>query len=119
MMLPSYSQTSSSNCTVPCYTLRNAIKTKYDLDLSREKVIILRDSISLLNQGIFQRDTMLLNKKTEITNLKTNELKLKEESDENKKRGDSYKSEVNKQKTYKWIAIVVGSITTLCSLIFL
>lgn len=113
-----YSQKSSSNCTVPCYTLRNAVKTKYELESANIKISGLRDSIRVVEKVILQQDSLLLNNQIEIKNLNT-EVKCRDSIiKEDKDRSNFYKSEYDKQVRNKWVAIIVGSITTICSLIF-
>jgi len=118
MTLPSFSQTPSNDCVVPCSTLRNAIKVKYELDFANNKILILRDSLKVIDTIVYRKDTVIVNRNETIKNLNNTivqEQKLKEEE---KKRANSYKDEIENQKFYKWVAIVVGSVTTLASLIF-
>jgi len=117
MMSPIYSQTPSNDCTVPCTTLRAAMKVKYDLDLAQNKILMLRDSVSIMDSIIYRKDTIIVNKNGIIKNLNSSLVAQKGISDENKARGDFYKKEVDSQKFYKWVEIVVGSISTLASLI--
>jgi hypothetical protein len=118
MTLPIFSQTPSSNCTVPCVTLRNAIKVKYELDFVNNKISILRDSLNLKDSIIYRKDTLILNQNTIIENLNNTIIQEKKIIEESDKRVEFYKSETKTQKTYKWMVIVVGSLTTLASLIF-
>lgn len=113
-----YSQTPSNNCVVPCITLRNAIKVKYELDFANSRIGLLKDSVQNLQTTISKKDTIIQNKNTEIQNLNTNLIASQGQTKEEKKRGDVYEKETDRQKRNKWIAIVAGSITTLLSLIF-
>ena len=113
-----YSQTPSNNCVVPCVTLKNAIKVKYELDFAYNRIGLLKDSIQNLQTTINKQDTIIQNKTAEIKNLNTDLVASQGQTKEEKKRGDVYQNEVDRQKRNKWIAIVAGSVTTLLSLIF-
>lgn len=67
---------------------------------------------------IYQQDTLLVSKKTEISNLNQKVKYSDSCATENKTRAEFYKSEYDVQVRNKWIAIILGSVTTLCSLIF-
>ena len=113
-----YSQTNSSNCTVPCYTLRNAVKTKYELELAQNKISILRDSIKINQILDLQKDTLILNKESEIKNLNTIITEKDSTITADRKRSDFYKSEYDTQVRNKWISIIIGSVSTICAIIF-
>jgi len=114
----SYSQNNTNDCIVPCSTLKNAVKTKYELERSESKVSILRDSVKSMGKIIFEQDTIIQNKNGQIFNLNEKVRFTDSVSTQNKIRGDFYKSEYNSEVRNKWIAIILGSFTTVCSLIF-
>jgi hypothetical protein len=118
MISQSYSQTNSNDCIVPCATLKNAVKTKYELERAEMRISILRDSVKKMDKIIFEQDTIISNKNGEISNLKEKVKYTDSISVQNKVRGDFYKSEYDGQVRSKWIAIIIGSVTTVCSLIF-
>lgn len=103
---------------MPCATLKNAIKVKYELDFAYNRIGLLKDSMQNLQTIISKKDTIIQNKTTEIQNLNTSLIASQVQTKEEKKRGDVYQKEADKQKRNKWIAIVAGSVTTLLSLIF-
>ena len=118
MISQSYSQTNSSDCIVPCATLKNAVKTKYELERTETKVSILRDSIKIMNKIIFEQDTIISNKNGIIFNLNQKVRYTDSISAQHKVRGEFYKSKYDGQVRTKWLAIIIGSVTTVCSLIF-
>lgn len=118
MISQSYSQTNSNDCIVPCVTLKNAVKTKYELERAEMRISILRDSVKNMNKIIFEQDTIISNKNGEIFNLNEKVRYTDSISTQNKVRAEFYKSEYNGQVRTKWIAIIIGSVTTVCSLIF-
>lgn len=113
-----YSQTPSNNCVVPCITLKNAVKVKYELDFANNRIGLLKDTIQTLQTVLYKKDTIIQNKTTEIQNLNSSLIASKEQTKEEKNRGDAYQKEVDIQKRNKWVAIIAGSVTTLLSLIF-
>jgi hypothetical protein len=115
-MLPVSSQTSSNECIVPCSTLRNALKTKAELEFTYNKLSVVRDSVISLNSIIKEKNVIISNKDKEIFNLNNSLTQSDSISIENKKRGDTYEKEAKKQKDLKWLSIVLGSLGTLCGL---
>ena len=82
------------------------------------RISILRDSVKKMDKIIFEQDTIISNKNGEIFNLKEKVKYTDSISIQNKVRGDFYKSEYDGQVRTKWVAIIIGSVTTVCSLIF-
>lgn len=118
MISQSYSQSNSNDCIVPCSTLKNAVKTKYELERAEMRISILRDSVHKITKIMYEQDTIIQNKNGLIFNLNEKVRFTDSISTQNKLRGDFYKSEYDSQVRNKWIAIIVGSVTTVCSLIF-
>ena len=120
MMSSVYSQTASNNdCIVPCSALKNALKLKVEYDYCYNQLKIVRDSISLLDSIKCQQDTIILNKNKEIILLENNVTQIKKIAAEHEERGNFYKSEVDKQKRLKNIAIGGGILSVILSILFL
>jgi hypothetical protein len=60
MTLPTFSQSlSNDTCSVPCKTLRNALKMKNDYELCKISLSESRDSITILNEIVISQDSLI------------------------------------------------------------
>ena len=80
MPLLASSQTLSSDtlCSVPCYTLKNALLVKAERDLVQDKLTVSRDSIFILQSIISNQDTLISNQDSTISLYKDNEARYVE-----------------------------------------
>jgi hypothetical protein len=90
-----------------------------EYDYCYNQLKIVRDSISLLDSINCQQDTIILNKNKEIILLENNVTQIKKIAAEHEERGNFYKSEVDKQKRLKNIAIGGGILSVILSILFL
>jgi hypothetical protein len=87
------------------------------IDTQNSKIILLEKSISELKKQSFEKDSLISNKDRQILNLE-NSSKLQDEQKKLKDQQiDGLKSDIEKEKTKKWIfgtvGLLIGLITTL------
>ena len=75
MPLLASSQTLSSDtlCSVPCYTLKNALVVKAEKELLQDQMLVARDSISILSNIVLNQDSLILTQDSTIVLYKANE----------------------------------------------
>ena len=80
MPLLASSQTLSSDtlCSVPCYTLKNALIVKAEKELLQDQMLVARDSISILSNIVNTQNDLIVNRDSVISLQLENEVRYKE-----------------------------------------
>ncbi len=118
MTLPTFSQSlSNDTCSVPCKTLRNALKMKNDYELCKISLSESRDSIMILNEIVSSQDSLIsLKNQTNIiltdNNKNLNQTIILKDNIINEK-----DEEIKKVKNNSKKVIGIGSILLLLSLL--
>ena len=105
MSLASNSQTLSSTsteCVVPCKSLKNALLLKEEYELTKTHLWIASDSIMYLKEIVVKKDELITNKDKEIALMKSNEEAYKGIIKEKDKQISEYerKYKIGKVKQY-------------------
>lgn len=98
-----------SSCTVPCYTLRNALTVKADYDYLKDQIQVTRDSIDVLNLIIDDQNSIIILQYEQISLLEHNEKTLIGIIENKDKEIELHKKEIRKQKLHKTIAYIVSA----------
>jgi len=62
-------------CSVPCRTLKNALLVKNERDMLISRVIVMKDSISILSNIVLTQDSLIATQDSTISLYKENEEK--------------------------------------------
>jgi hypothetical protein len=106
--------TQDSLCTVPCYTLRNALFIKADYDYLKDQIKVTRDSINILNSILETQNSIIILQNEALSLQKQNEKTLIEIIENKDKEIIIHKKEIKKQKIYKKLAYI----TSIASIVF-
>lgn len=98
-----------SSCTVPCYTLRNALTVKADHDYLKDQIQVVRDSVGALNLIVDDQNSIITLQNETISLLKQNEKTLIGIIENKDKEIELHKKEIRKQKLHKTIAYIVSA----------
>ena len=98
-----------SSCTVPCYTLRNALTVKADYDYLKDQIQVVRDSVGALNLIIDDQNSIIVLQYENISILEQNEKTLIGIIENKDKEIALHKKEIRKQKVYKTVAYIISA----------
>jgi ADP-dependent phosphofructokinase/glucokinase len=97
-----------SSCTVPCYTLRNALVVKADCDYLKDQIEITRDSIKILDSILENQNAIVILQNEALSLQKQNEKTLIEIIENKNKEITIHKKEIKKQKIHKKLAYIIS-----------
>lgn len=122
MISPIYSQKSSQNltkdsCIVPVSTLKNALIVLQQRNNCYKEIIIVRDSLSIVNQQLFFKDSIINYNNQTINFYLDNEKKYIETVKIKQSIADEYKRAYIKQRNLKWAGVVVGTLGVMFAVI--
>lgn len=113
-ILPGLSQKLSPNkskdCVVPCESLRKALINKEDKTLLENKLVIVKDSITILNEVVSLQINLIDNKEKIIESLVSSQELQVNVIIEKDKQISHYKKMVRKQKIYKFIGFTTSTL---------
>lgn len=122
MPLLAISQTLSSDtlCSVPCYTLKNALIVKAERDYLKDQITVTRDSVSILSNIVLTQNDLIINRDSTISLYKNNEIRYKEMLGNKDQIIEVKEKQVKKAKKSSLIAwLTTGASTTLFLIILL
>lgn len=122
MISPIYSQKSSQNltkdsCIVPVSTLKNALIVLQQRNNCYKEIIIVRDSLSIVTQQLYFKDSIINYKNQTINFYLDNEKKYIETVKIKQSIADEYKRAYIKQRNLKWAGVVVGTLGVMFAVI--
>ena len=100
-----------SSCTVPCYTLRNALIIKANYDYLEDQIKITRDSINVLDSILENQNSIIILQDKAFLLQKQNEKTLIEIIENKDKEISIHKKEIKKQKIYKKLAYITSIVS--------
>jgi len=119
MTLPLYSQKAlSDTCRVPCATLKKALVVREERIYCGTQLGFARDSISNLQEIILSKDTIILHRDSAIILFKDNENKYKEVINNKDSIIITYGKEIENLRASKNGAYLVAGLTILLSIFF-
>jgi len=95
---------------VPCESLRKALIMKEDKTLLENKLVIVKDSITILNEVVSLQNNLIYNKDKVIGSLVTTQEIQVNVIIEKDKQISYYKKMVLKQKIYKFIGFTTSTL---------
>lgn len=122
MTSPIYSQKSSQNstkdsCIVSVSTLKNALIVLQQRNNCYKEIEIVRDSLSIVTQQLFLKDSIINYKNQTINFYLDNEKKYIETVKIKQSIADEYKRAYIKQRNLKWGGVVVGTLGVMFAVI--
>jgi len=121
--LPGLSQTISPNkskdCVVPCESLRKALIMKEDKTLLENKLVIVKDSITILNEVVSLQNNLIYNKDKVIGSLVSSQEIQVNVIIEKDKQISYYKKIIRKQKIYKFIGFTTSTLSIVAVVLIL
>lgn len=119
LLMNSQTLLNDSACCVPCITLKKALLLKNDYNYLKNQIEITRDSISILNNIVFNQDTIIKTQDKQITLFKQNEISYKKLIVNKDEEIILFKKEVKKQKKAKTLSYVIGGTCLILSFILI
>jgi len=121
MPLLASSQTLSSDtlCSVPCYTLKNALIVKAERDYLKDQITVTRDSVSILSNIVLTQNDLIINRDSTITLYKDNESRYIEMLGNKDKIIEVKDKQVSKAKKSSKLAWLTTGVSTALFLIIL
>ena len=117
LLASSQTRSNDSLVTVPVKTLRNALIVKSERDYLKSQILLVRDSVSILNNTISYKDSTIKNLNQSIIYYKQIDLDRQQQLSYKDKIIDNYKTQIKKEK--KKTYIIGGSFAFLSLLLLL
>lgn len=116
LLASSQTRSNDSLVTVPIKTLRNALIVKSERDYLKSQILLVRDSVSILNNTISYKDSTIKNLNQSIIYYKQIDLDRQQQLSYKDKIIDNYKTQIKKEKKKTYIT---GGSFALLSLLLL